>query len=108
MGVCTGGEENKGAHKQIETNMNKQLRTERQVKKLLLLGSGSSGKSTLFKQLKCIHGTGFDESEAMETRHVLRTNCITGILTLLKQSQSLFDRDNDKNADCLVKLPNEF
>jgi len=34
-----------------------------QVNKLLLLGAGDSGKSTLFKQMKSIYGPGFTERE---------------------------------------------
>eukprot|EP01083_Nonionella_stella_P068881 183208_1 len=33
------------------------------IQKLLFLGSGGSGKSTFFKQLRCIHGTGFSEKD---------------------------------------------
>jgi len=44
-----------------------QLRTGHQedtsVHKLLLLGAGESGKSTLFKQMIALYGTGFTEKE---------------------------------------------
>ena len=36
--------------------------------KILLLGSSDSGKSTLLKQLKIIHGTGFSEEEILYSR----------------------------------------
>ena len=35
------------------------------VRKFLLLGAGSCGKSTLFRQLKCIYGTGFEASDVL-------------------------------------------
>lgn len=33
------------------------------MKKILFLGSGGSGKSTLFKQLRLIHGTGYNDND---------------------------------------------
>ncbi|ETO24588.1 hypothetical protein RFI_12569 [Reticulomyxa filosa] len=71
-------------------------RQDSRVKRLLLLGAGSSGKSTLFKQLKCINkkdsGEIFDSLEYTEGRATIRRNCLTGILLLLKKSQELADR----------------
>jgi len=71
--------------REIEKNMNNQQREEKQHKKLLLLGSGSSGKSTLFKQIKRIHGVRTQEGEINESRQVIRTNLIQGMLLLLAQ-----------------------
>ncbi|ETO22004.1 hypothetical protein RFI_15198, partial [Reticulomyxa filosa] len=66
------------------------------VKRLLLLGAGSSGKSTLFKQLKCINSTKedqiFEEKEYLEARAAIRRNCLSGILLLLKKSQEFVDQ----------------
>ena len=47
------------------------LKVNKQVKNLLLLGPGSSGKSTLFKQIKCIHGNGFEYDELKECKHMI-------------------------------------
>ena len=90
--------------KQINKYLKTEFRNEIKIKKCLLLGSGSSGKSTLFRQLKVIHGQGFDETEFIETRNVILSNCILGILTLLKKSQELYDEDNKDNYDTFIDL----
>ena len=36
--------------------------------KLLLLGTGESGKSTLFKQMRVLYGTGYSEEERKQVR----------------------------------------
>eukprot|EP00485_Elphidium_margaritaceum_P001572 CAMPEP_0202688084 /NCGR_PEP_ID=MMETSP1385-20130828/3624_1 /ASSEMBLY_ACC=CAM_ASM_000861 /TAXON_ID=933848 /ORGANISM="Elphidium margaritaceum" /LENGTH=401 /DNA_ID=CAMNT_0049342969 /DNA_START=42 /DNA_END=1247 /DNA_ORIENTATION=- len=61
MGCCSGMPH---AERQLSTMINKEItsdkRTDSRDKKILFLGSGGSGKSTLFKQLRYIHGEGFD------------------------------------------------
>jgi len=53
--------------RQINKSLDRQQRTDgaqdKDVKKLLLLGAGESGKSTLFKQLVTIYGKGFPPNE---------------------------------------------
>jgi len=56
---------------------------ERAVSKLLLLGAGESGKSTLFKQMITIYGTGFPEGERMTYQSVIYNNIVTMMQTLV-------------------------
>merc|ERR1712228_1047955 len=80
------------------------FRANTKIKKCLLLGSGSSGKSTLFRQLKVIHGSGFGADEFVESKQRIRSNCVLGILVLLKKSQELYDQNNELNADCFINI----
>jgi len=89
---------------QIERNLKDSEKTSKTAKKLLLLGTGSSGKSTLFKSLKIITNDTNVQTEQSESRHVIRQNCVAGILTLLKKSQELYDADPHANEGCLVKM----
>lgn len=47
---------------------------ERAIYKLLLLGAGESGKSTLFKQMISIYGTGFSKEELLSYSHLIIQN----------------------------------
>ncbi|KAJ3105120.1 guanine nucleotide-binding protein subunit alpha [Phlyctochytrium bullatum] len=51
--------------------------------KLLLLGSGDSGKTTVLKQLKIIHGNGFTDVERAMYRKHIQDNIIINIVRLL-------------------------
>ena len=97
-------EEQKSNNKNIDKYMENQRKIEARIKKLLLLGAGSSGKSTLFKQLKQIYKYGLDESEFLESKFVIRSNCVNSILVLLKKSQILYEMDEDKHSDCFIDL----
>jgi hypothetical protein len=56
--------------------------------KLLILGSSDSGKSTLLKQLKIIHGGGFGDLEKKLSQRGIITNIINALSVLMSLSDS--------------------
>lgn len=52
---------------------------------LLLLGAGESGKSTILKQMKIIHGRGFTEYERMQYKPAIYTNIIESAKALVAE-----------------------
>ena len=56
---------------------------EREIK-LLLLGAGESGKSTIVKQMKIIHDNGYSLKEKELFRPVVFCNTIQSLLTIIK------------------------
>mmetsp|Transcript_4924 Transcript_4924/g.10788 ORF Transcript_4924/g.10788 Transcript_4924/m.10788 type:complete len:348 (-) Transcript_4924:784-1827(-) len=50
--------------------------------KLLLLGAGESGKSTVFKQMKILYGAGFSADDKANFRTKIHQNVLTGIQAL--------------------------
>ncbi|KAJ5212067.1 uncharacterized protein N7498_003713 [Penicillium cinerascens] len=51
--------------------------------KILLLGAGESGKSTIIKQMRIIHSRGFPEEERHTTRAVIYSNIVIAFKVLL-------------------------
>jgi len=100
MGACCGGgqklseaelealKKEKDRNKALENNINQDLAADKQINKLLLLGAGESGKSTLFKQMISIYGKGFPENERLSYVPIIYNNIITSMKTLCKQSST--------------------
>lgn len=92
MGLCASADmtaEEKEAARQEKVRskiIEKQAQDDNQadsaVNKLLLLGAGESGKSTLFKQMITIYGTGFPDSERKTFEPIIYNNIITSMQTL--------------------------
>jgi GTPase SAR1 family protein len=57
--------------------------------KLLLLGAGESGKSTIFKQMKILYGIGFGEAEMRAMTPVIYNNTIVGMRTIVEACTTL-------------------
>ncbi|KAF4761146.1 hypothetical protein N7455_002307 [Penicillium solitum] len=51
--------------------------------KILLLGAGESGKSTIIKQMRIIHSRGFPEEERHQTRAIIYSNLVIAFKVLL-------------------------
>eukprot|EP01006_Ploeotia_vitrea_P051385 TRINITY_DN67553_c14_g4_i1.p1 TRINITY_DN67553_c14_g4~~TRINITY_DN67553_c14_g4_i1.p1 ORF type:complete len:406 (+),score=195.80 TRINITY_DN67553_c14_g4_i1:233-1450(+) len=76
---------------------------EREAIKLLFLGAGESGKSTLLKQMVIIHGNGYSDEDRKERVPLIHSNIITAMRVLCKQSVAL--RDNSHRELDLSILP---
>jgi len=73
----------------INVQMNEETKRRDREIRLLLLGAGDSGKSTLAKQLRILHGHGFnDEEKESYTKSILQ-NIWEGIGALYNASQTL-------------------
>jgi GTPase SAR1 family protein len=69
--------------KQIDAILHKERRATESKVKLLLLGTGDSGKSTFVKQMKVIHKDGFSNAEVMKFAKVLQENCLGSMQKIL-------------------------
>jgi RecA-family ATPase len=58
-----------------------------QEPKVLILGSSDSGKSTLLKQLKIMHGGGFSEEEKLFSKKAIVSNIVHAMATLVKMCE---------------------
>merc|ERR1712083_35043 len=97
MGICSSSPE---ASKNSEVNkeLTGGMKEDSLIKKLLFLGSGGSGKSTLFKQLRSIHGKGFKDKDRVGFCDHIYSQTIGQMKTMLEFYDILRD-ENDEVAD---------
>lgn len=70
------------ANKKIEKQLAKDKQLYRATHRLLLLGAGESGKSTLVKQMRILHTEGFSEQERLQKVEDIWKNVRDAILTI--------------------------
>jgi GTPase SAR1 family protein len=95
MGLCASSEpkmtpaerekqrKDKARSKDLDREHQDHHNAEQAINKLLLLGAGESGKSTLFKQMITIYGTGFPELERVTYEPIIFNNIIMSMQTLV-------------------------
>jgi energy-coupling factor transporter ATP-binding protein EcfA2 len=91
--------------KEIEDYLSKERKEYLKYKsepKLLILGSSDSGKSTLLKQLKILHGNGFTEQEKELSRKGIMANIIAASALLLSICEGPFAEEKKE-----VRLHND-
>lgn len=80
-------EQQQSFNRRMNKQMAKKQEEDSNIKKLLLLGAGESGKSTLFKQLVTLYGKGYGAADRKALTNVIYGNVILSIKTLVKQAQ---------------------
>uniref|UniRef100_A0A2K5I7R5 G protein subunit alpha i3 n=1 Tax=Colobus angolensis palliatus TaxID=336983 RepID=A0A2K5I7R5_COLAP len=84
---CTLSAEDKAAverSKMIDRNLREDGEKAAKEVKLLLLGAGESGKSTIVKQMKIIHEDGYSEDECKQYKVVVYSNTIQSIIAIIR------------------------
>ncbi|XP_030625983.1 guanine nucleotide-binding protein subunit alpha-14-like [Chanos chanos] len=98
-------------HKQIERQLQIDKRESQRQLKLLLLGTGESGKSTFIKQMRIIHGSGYSDNDRRGFTKMVYQNIITSIHTMIKAMKTLgisyVDEKNERYAKMLEDVPAE-
>lgn len=92
MGACQSSEEERAALKasrEIERLMKEQNDFEMSKVKLLLLGAGESGKSTIFKQMRILYGAPLTDEERGQVTPVVYFNTLTSMKMLMEQTAKM-------------------
>ncbi|KAI8922039.1 hypothetical protein PhCBS80983_g00342 [Powellomyces hirtus] len=92
MGGCTSTPEEKEAQlrsAEISRQLKNEARDAERSIKLLLLGSGESGKSTVLKQFKLIHGVPYSNMERMSYRPAILGNVMSCSKALIEAMEKL-------------------
>ncbi|XP_073325022.1 guanine nucleotide-binding protein G(t) subunit alpha-1 [Pagrus major] len=87
MGAGASAEEkhSRELEKKLKEDADKDARTV----KLLLLGAGESGKSTIVKQMKIIHKDGYSLEECLEFIVIIYSNTLQSIMAIVKAMNTL-------------------
>ncbi|KAH0828873.1 guanine nucleotide binding protein, alpha subunit [Lanmaoa asiatica] len=105
MGNCISAQDRaeKARSDAIDRQLEEDSRKLRKECKILLLGSGESGKSTIVKQMKIIHQNGFTDEERMTYRPTIYRNTLDSaqaiVLAMRKIGFDCIDPSNRVNAD---------
>lgn len=80
---------------QIDERLKEDYQESQEEVKFLLLGAGESGKSTIAKQLRIIHGSGYSPGECKRYRPVVHSNTLQSLFSVLNAMKKLeVDFDN--------------
>ncbi|KAJ1310788.1 hypothetical protein OPQ81_009308 [Rhizoctonia solani] len=110
MGNClsnNGDPEATKAHHEVERKLKADAKKRQTEIKVLLLGSGDSGKSTVLKQMRVIHNDKFTPQEIESYRQLVFNNIIRGAVMLvdaISAMQLRLSPENERFAETLRNI----
>nr|XP_045610057.1 guanine nucleotide-binding protein G(q) subunit alpha isoform X4 [Procambarus clarkii] len=113
MACCLSEEakEQKRINQEIERQLRKDKRDARRELKLLLLGTGESGKSTFIKQMRIIHGAGYSDEDKRGFIKLVFQNIFMAMQSMIRAMDllqiSYGDSANIEHADLVRSVDYE-
>ncbi|CAA7409912.1 unnamed protein product [Spirodela intermedia] len=104
--VRTSDAEENAKAAEIEKRIAQEATAEKHIQKVLLLGAGESGKSTIFKQIRLLFQTGFDEAELRSYIPVIHANVFQTIKILYDGAKEFAQNETD-SLKYVVSLENK-
>jgi guanine nucleotide-binding protein subunit alpha len=110
MGCVQSGnvDEAKARNDEIENQLKRDRAKARNEIKMLLLGAGESGKSTVLKQMKLIHHGGYSEQERDSYKDIIFSNTAQSMRAVLDALPALdltLSPQNDSRRTVILSLP---
>jgi guanine nucleotide-binding protein G(q) subunit alpha len=81
--------EQRRINQEIERQIKKDKRDQRKELKLLLLGTGESGKSTFIKQMRIIHGSGYSDDDKRTFIKLVYQNIYMAMNSMIRAMEAL-------------------
>lgn len=103
--------EAKARNDEIETQLKKDRMMAKNEIKMLLLGAGESGKSTVLKQMKLIHHGGYNDQERESYKEIIYSNTIQSMRAILEALPHLdiqLSPQNDARRSVVLSLPGQI
>ncbi|KAK4546933.1 Glucoamylase 1 precursor (Glucan 1,4-alpha-glucosidase) (1,4-alpha-D-glucan glucohydrolase) [Oleoguttula mirabilis] len=102
-GQSSESKEGKQRNEEIENQLKRDKMNLRNEIKMLLLGAGESGKSTILKQMKLIHEGGYSRDERESFREIIFSNTVQSMRVILEAMESLELPLDDQRAEYHVQ-----
>mmetsp|Transcript_34850 Transcript_34850/g.48507 ORF Transcript_34850/g.48507 Transcript_34850/m.48507 type:complete len:307 (+) Transcript_34850:143-1063(+) len=103
MGACSSNEEVE-IDRNVEKHLKRDAESQRNMHRLLLLGAGESGKSTIYKQSVDIYGKGYSTHARMQYSSIIHANVIRSMRTLIFESEKRANLSDFKETNYDAKV----
>jgi len=111
-GMSTPDDGTQARNEMIETQLKKDHLKMRNEIKMLLLGAGESGKSTILKQMKLIHEGGYSPDERESFKEVIFSNTVQSMRCIVEAMEGmeipLHDARNEYHIQTVFMQPSQI
>ena len=102
-GLSTEEKAQRQRNEEIDNQLKRDKMMQRNEIKMLLLGAGESGKSTILKQMKLIHEGGYSRDERESFKEIIFSNTVQSMRVILEAMESLELPLDDQRAEYHVQ-----